>query len=98
MIHKWLTLQMWNHRYRKPTIKSCADFIFLKFYLFIYLWLCWSFTAARAFLQLQRSGAILCCGVHASHCGGFSWWGTWALGHAGFRSFGSQDLEHTLNS
>lgn len=27
--HEWLTLQMWNHRYRKPTIQSCADFIFL---------------------------------------------------------------------
>ena len=31
------------------------------------------------FLQLQGAGATLRCGVRASHCGGFSYWGAWAL-------------------
>ena len=31
------------------------------------------------FLQLQEVGATLRCGVHASHCGGFSYWGARAL-------------------
>ena len=31
------------------------------------------------FLQLQGAGATLRCGVHASHCGGFSYWGARAL-------------------
>ena len=31
------------------------------------------------FLQLRRAGATLCCGVWASHCGGFLCCRTWAL-------------------
>ena len=30
---------MWNHRYRKPTIKSCADFTFFNIILSIYLFI-----------------------------------------------------------
>ena len=32
------------------------------------------------FLWLRRVGATLCCGARASHCGGFSCCGAWALG------------------
>ena len=32
------------------------------------------------FLQLQGAGATLRCGVRASHCGGFSYWGAQAVG------------------
>ena len=32
------------------------------------------------FLQLWQAGVTLCCGARASHCGGFSCCGTWALG------------------
>ena len=32
------------------------------------------------FLQLQRAGTTLRCGAQASHCGGFSCCGAWALG------------------
>ena len=43
------------------------------------------------------SGAILCCGVQASHCGGFSCCGAWALGRSGFSSC-SHAREHRLDS
>ena len=33
-------------------------------------------------LELWRSGATLCCGAHAPHCGGFSCCRAWALEHA----------------
>ena len=38
------------------------------------------------------------CGVQASHCGGFFYWGAWALGCTDFSSCGPQALEHQLNS
>ena len=47
-----------------------------------------------AFLQFPRVGAALCCCACASHCSGLSW----ALGHSGFSSRGSQALEHRLSS
>ena len=50
------------------------------FILFIYFWLCWVLLLCAGFLQLQRAGATLRCGVRASHCGGFSCRGTRALG------------------
>ena len=45
--------------------------IFLKIILFIYLWLCWVFTAVRALL-LWREGPLSSCRLWASHCGDFS--------------------------
>ena len=57
------------------------------------------------FLQLQRVGATLCCGMRASHCGGFSCCGaqalgTWASVIVALRlsSCGSWALEHRLCS
>ena len=45
----------------------------LKF--FIYFWLHWVFVAARRLSLAVQAGAILCCSMQASHCGGFSlWW------------------------
>ena len=48
------------------------SFSFLKKNLFIYLWLCWVFVAARGLSLVAASGATVCCGAWASHCGGFS--------------------------
>ena len=65
-------------------------FIYFKIY-FIYLFLaalglrC----CARAFLQLQRAGATLCCGAGASHCGGYFCCGA-RTRHVGFSSCGTQ--------
>ena len=42
-----------------------------------------------SFLQLRRAGATLLWGVRASHCGGFSGCGAWALGARGFSSCGT---------
>ena len=50
-------------------------------------------------------GATLRCGARASHCGGFSFWGAWALGSQasvvvarGPSSCGSRALERRLSS
>ena len=57
------------------------------------------------FLQLRRTGATLCCGVWASHCGGFSSCRTRTQGTRasvvvahGLGCCGSQALEHRLSS
>ena len=72
--------------------------------LFIYFWLCWSFVAVRAFLQLQRVGSTLCCRAWASHCSCFSCCRAWALdvkasvveAH-GLSSCGIRALEHRIS-
>ena len=58
-----------------------------------------------AFLWLRKAGSTLCCGMQASHCGGFSCCRVWALSARtsvvvahGLSSCGSQALEHRLNS
>ena len=43
-----------------------------------------------------QAGATLW--LWASHCGGFSCCGAWALGLVGFRSYSSQAVEHRLSS
>ena len=70
---------------------------FRKVLLFIYFWLCWVF-AAPAFSLVVASGAALQLRCPGSHCGGFSCCGAQALGCVGFRGWGSQVLEHNLNS
>ena len=62
----------------------------LKFFLsvFIYLWLCWVFVAARALLELWWAGRLFSSGAQASHCSGFSC-GAWALGQESFSSCGA---------
>ena len=50
---------------------------------FFFFWLCWVFAAARGLSLVAESGiagAILHCSAWASHCGGFSCCGVWALG------------------
>ena len=81
---------------------------FKKFFSFIYLFIfgCIGSSLLRAgFLQLQRAGATLRCGVRASHCGGFSCCGARALGawasivvSHGLSSCDSQALEHRPSS
>ena len=55
--------------------------------------------------MVQRAEATLHCGAQASHCGGFSCCGAWALGARasvvvahGLSSYGSWALEHRLSS
>ena len=84
-------------RILKLYIKGTIDFIY--FYLFIFG--CIGSLLLRAgFLQLWRVGATLHCGAWASHCGGFSCCGAWALGTQapvvaahGLSSRGSKALE-----
>ena len=81
--------------------------LFFFFNLFIYLFIgCVRSSLLRAgFLWLRRAGATLCCDAWASHCGGFSFCGAWALGLRtsvvvahGPSSFGVQALERRLSS
>ena len=53
---------------------------FLKFILFIYFWLWWVFVAVRRLSLVVANGGYSSCGARASHCGGFSCCGAWALG------------------
>ena len=55
----------------------CCSF---KFYLLIYFWLCLVFIALCRFALVVVSRGTLCCGVWASHFGGFSGCRAQALG------------------
>ena len=81
--------------------------LFLFFLLFFFFFLaalglhCW----ARAFSSYGEWGATLRCGAWASHCGGFSCCGAWAVGAQasvavarGLSSCGSWALERRLSS
>ena len=76
-------------------------FIFLKFFLAVLGLHC----CAWAFSSCGEQGATPRCGARASHCGGFSYCGAWALGTwvpvamaLGLSSCGSRALEHRLSS
>ena len=59
----------------------CGVFFKKKFiYLFIYFCLRWVFVAVRGLSLVVASRATLRCCMLASHCGGFSSCGAWALG------------------
>ena len=84
-------------------VYSYSLFFFL--ILFIYFWLRWVFVAARGLSLVAASRATLCCGVRASHCGGFSCCGARTLGARAsvvvahrLSSCGSWALEHRLSS
>ena len=49
---------------------------------YIYFWLCWVFVAVHSLSLVEASGGY-CSSftAQASHCGDFSFCGTWALGH-----------------
>ena len=62
---------------------------FLKCCVCIYSWLCWVFTAVGGLSLVVACGETLCCGVRASHYGGFSYYRPQALGCVGFGSCGT---------
>ena len=62
-------------------------------------WLCWVSVAARRLLSsCGKPGLRSPCGSRASHRGGFSCCGAWALGCAGFSSCVFRAREHRLSS
>ena len=79
-----------------------AMFIFFNLFYLFYFWLLGFSLLLWAF---SSSGEWARCGVRASHCGGFSCYGAWALGTwasvvvaCGLSSYGSWALEHRLSS
>ena len=62
--------------------KLSISYIYIYFFFFnLFLFGCiGSLLLCAGFLQLRRAGATLPCGAQASHCGGFSCCGAWALG------------------
>ena len=89
----------------KSFIKTNDFFLFFKFiYLFIFGGI-GPLLLRTGFLWLRRVGATLCCRARASHCGGFSCPGAWALGAqgsvivaCGLSSCGLRALERRLSS
>ena len=65
MLKKWYNLKYPKYSQQKPVQQDGG---FILFYLFIY------------FNELFLATLGLCCDVQASHCGGFSCCGAWALG------------------
>ena len=64
---------------------------FKKFFNYVFIFGCvGSSLLCAGFLQLQRAGATLRCGVRASHCGGFSLLRSTGSRHAGFSSGDTQ--------
>ena len=55
-------------------------------------------SCAGFFLVAVSRGCSLRCGARAPHCSSFSCCRAQALGYVGFRSCGSQALEHRLNN
>ena len=64
-------------------IWNCPHAELKKIILFTYFWLCGSSCCVGFF---SSRGATLHCGAWASHCGGFSCYRTWTLGHTDFSS------------
>ena len=63
------------------------------------------FKKINLFIYLFLAALSLCCCVRASHCGGLTCCGAWALGAQasvvvarGLSSYGSRALEHRLSS
>ena len=81
IILKNKTKQKTNEK-EKKSIQFSFSFLFEFIYLFnLFIFsLPWVFVARPRFLQVWREGTTLCCGARASHCGGFSCCGAWALG------------------
>ena len=85
---------------------SLLNFFFMYLFLLFFIFGCVGFSLlCVGFLQLQRAGVTLRCGVQASHCNRFSCCRARALGAwpsvvvaCGLSSCGSQALKHRLSS
>ena len=82
----WLSILFYLFIYFKNQF-IVSIFIYLFIYLLAVLGLC---CCMRTFSSCGRVGATLCCGVRASHCGGFSCCRARASRHAGFSSCSMQ--------
>ena len=85
-----VALQMENF-----TVDPKIPFLFSFFCFFLFAG---SSLLCRLFCSCSSQGLLSSWGALASHCGGFSCWGAWALEWEIFGSCGSQVLEHRLNS
>ena len=87
-------------------IQVSLFFNFLKeIYLFVFIIACVESSLLHAGFLFVAVGLLLFCGVQASHCGGFSCCGAWALGTQssvvvarGLSSCGSRAPERRLSS
>ena len=85
----WLMLQSttvfihfyWPNVSQRHYLRSGKQFSWIFFFLQIYFTFgCVGASLLHAgFLQLRRAGSTFCCSVRASHCSGFSCWGSRAL-------------------
>ena len=76
-----------------PAYSKCSpNFFFFKFYLFIYLWLCWVFVSVRGLSLVVASG-----GHSSSRCAGLSLSRPLLLRSAGSSRAGSVAVAHGLS-
>ena len=94
-IKKTRVYQFFQYKVNFSAIGVLTQNFIFKIHLFIYLfmWLCWVFVAARRLSLVAVSGGTLRCGVWASYCSGFSFGGAWALG-----TWASVSAVHGLSS
>ena len=86
--------------------QGSPSFLFLINLFYVFIFGCvGSLLLCTCFLQLWQAGVDLCCCVRASHCGGFSCCGAWALGMRAsvvaarrLSSCGSRALERRFSS
>ena len=68
-------------------------YMYICIFNFIYSGLCWVFLLHGLFSSFRHWGLLSSCSEWASHCGGFSYCGTRAPGHAAFSSVAAPRLE-----
>ena len=85
------TIGNWNLKLIKWNLENMSFYFFCLlywrycFYLFIFGCVSSSLLCGL-FSSCSKQGLLCSCGTQASHCGGFSCFGAWALGHSDFRS------------
>ena len=85
-----------------------VPFVFVCLFPFLFIFCCaGSSLLCGLFSSCSKWGLLSSCIAWASHCGGFSCWGVWTVGHAtvepvvaacGLSSCGSWALEHRLST
>ena len=70
----------WLSHPKKIAAEILLVFFFFNKFIYLFLAVLGLCRCMRALSSWQRVGATLHCGARASHCGGFSCCGAWALG------------------
>ena len=90
--------QKWKGSWPRSHRKLEAHHSFFHNFIYLLMAVLGLSSCAGFFLVAVSRGCSLRCGARAPHCSSFSCCRAQALGYVGFRSCGSQALEHRLNN